>query len=279
MTTESIRLAVAMRDTAAKVIEPLEDLQSAITLVAIGTCRGTSISSADRTDKAATELGLLLDELAGWWAADHPPDFDPHASSAAEGLLRAAMVTLAHLEATEGASLLAQCRYAELHYPRLDFEMVTATLRCEVVAMSRRPPPDEATQRMIVGESRWWLSSDDISQEAWGAALGGLPSGWSRLGQADKDAVVAGMWTDDRDATATNSLLPLSAADDAILDALDGKCLTADALAEKAKHSRRHIVRRCTGALKDLVRNLPNNGYYRPDRPPPNLLRRGDVTM
>jgi hypothetical protein len=62
---------------------------------------------------------------------------------------------------------------------------------------------------------------------------------------------------------------------DSILEALEHKALTTDALAAAAGYDRRKLFKKPGGLaqLQDhgLVKNTPGRGYYRPDAPPPEL--------
>jgi hypothetical protein len=61
----------------------------------------------------------------------------------------------------------------------------------------------------------------------------------------------------------------------AILDALDGQAMKTSKLSRVTKIDRSKLFRRqCLAGLKESgrVRNIRGLGFYRPDRPPPDLL-------
>lgn len=294
MSLESQRIAAAVGKAAAAVLEPLENVSAFIGIHAAraGDEPGPiddlldCFSEREKTYETASELGRVLDPLCGWWAADRPPEFDPRATSVAEAVYRNAFATIRAFEAV-GKDLwaIARFRFVELFRPGLDFQNVKAALLCEVATMSRREPPDEASMRRLTGEDGWWPDLEDIDQSLWENALGELPSGWSKLAPAARSSFINEKWRAAgraiaKAAATPPALLPLTAADDCILEALDGKSLTAYRLANKTGFSLRHIVRRIVKNLEPigLVKNLPNNGYYRPDRPPPNFGRPPNVT-
>ena len=64
-----------------------------------------------------------------------------------------------------------------------------------------------------------------------------------------------------------------TAADEDILEALDGEAMTTDRLAAAAKCSRSHMLKRINDHLKPRgrVRHLDGYGFFRPDRPPADL--------
>lgn len=65
--------------------------------------------------------------------------------------------------------------------------------------------------------------------------------------------------------------IPTQAQQD-ILEALDGKALTGDALAAKLDVDRRGVMRSLAELREHgLVENRQRVGYYRPDAPPPEL--------
>ncbi len=282
MSNDSLRIAAAVRDAVAALVEPLEQLCWYTFVVARrpGGAPGPADHFArererEQTLAAAVPLGQLLDEVRGWWVADRPPDFDPRATSAAEALLRHACATVRALQAVGDTDPVARCRFVELARPPLDFDAVAAAIRCEVAEMARRPPPDADALPRLVGDGPWWPDADDIDTAAWEAALGLLPSGWRELSPADRGRIVGERWAaagHDAGPTATTeaaaALPPLYASDDAILEALGDGYMTGEELAKRAGFSPRHVKRRIAEALKPagLVMHRPGRGYFRPDR-------------
>jgi hypothetical protein len=83
-----------------------------------------------------------------------------------------------------------------------------------------------------------------------------------------------GFYRPDRPPCELNEPFVLSDLQRAILDALDGKGLRTDALAGACDVGRRQMFRK--GGLKELedrgrVSHHPRIGYYRPDKPPPEM--------
>jgi hypothetical protein len=69
-----------------------------------------------------------------------------------------------------------------------------------------------------------------------------------------------------------------NALQEAILEALDGRALRTDGLAERVDVSRSQLFIKPTGGLHELrehglIDNHPRLGYYRPSAPPPELSR------
>ncbi|VTR97813.1 unnamed protein product [Gemmata massiliana] len=227
----------------------------------------------NRLAQETSALGNVLDKVTGWWIADHPPAFNPSATSVVEALLRSALYLLASLDAPGITDEVARAKCAERlrNEPVLEEIHLDAAIRCEVAVMSRRPPPGPELPALWsrVDPSPGQIDYKYLSGRARALVLNALPSGWKGLTEAERVSKVQEGWdvgsVPGRERCWTDE-------QEIIVQLLNGTAMKATQLAKELGVCKSQLFR--SGYLPELqiakrvVNDRKLGGYYRPDAPP-----------